>query len=112
MALDRGAGALQLSEPARGADDDVHAQARQALDIFRGGGGRGKFHGGGDATKILLGESFEVRVVVNIEAQLHGEAVLGREAFDEAAHFAIADDGEIFWRHAAPRDWSLFTISE
>ena len=93
--FDGGAGAIELGEPAGGADHDVDAEIREAFDIFGRGCGRGEFHGGVDAAEIGGGEAFEVRVVVDIETQLHVEAVFGREALDDVSHFAVTDDCQV-----------------
>ena len=45
-----------------------------------------------------------VGVVFDIEAQRHGEAVLGRKLLDQASHFSVADNREIHgWATVACR---------
>ncbi len=80
LLLDGRLHAIDVLEPAGGADHHVHAQRRDALDVFDHRGGNRKIDGHIDAAKVLRRDAFEVGVVEFVELQRDREAVLRARA--------------------------------
>ena len=87
--------------PAGGADDRIDLQGGEAGDVLRRDDGGGKIHGDVNAGEIVTCDSAGVAVVGAGQALRNGETVFGRELLDQAAHFAVTDDGQVHGRGAS-----------
>ena len=103
MFLHRPLDGIGVIHPSGGAQHQVDAQGGDAFHVAPHGGGNGEIDGHIDAAEILRGEAFEVGVVELIELQRHSEAVTRGKLFHQLTHLAVADDGQLAVRHAAPR---------
>ena len=90
-----------MSEPSGGADDAGNAEGGEAADILRGGVRSGKFEGDLRAAERVAGKTFGAGIIAAGEFRANFEAVFRGELLDEAAHFAVADNGETLIRHCA-----------
>src|SRR5579883_415544 len=83
--LDDGLGFGDMVEPSGGADDERYAGGGDFADVFEDGRWRGELY-----RDVGVGERF---VATDVDAGRDREVVFRGELVDEAAHFAVTDDG-------------------
>ena len=81
-------------------DHERDAERGDAFHVAGDRGGNGELDGDVDALEVRGGEAGAVGVVELVELERDLEIVLGGKLFDQLAHLAVADDGEL--THAPP----------
>src|SRR6202041_2963878 len=98
---DSGLNLRQLLRPAGGADDHIDLQGSEKWDVLWGCSGGGKIYGDVHAGEIVTCDSAGDVLFGAVQSLGDGEAIFRRELLDQAAHFAVSDDGEVHGRGAS-----------